>query len=90
MKKITKRLMAVVLCVAVLAGVAAFVASASGKEATIVFDASTKQFTLNNRGSGSRCNLNNAFKRVSVAVGVFIWCYGSGGSFKRCDAVIVF
>ena len=48
MKKITKRLMAVVLCVAVLAGVAAFVASASGKEATIVFDASTKQFTINN------------------------------------------
>lgn len=48
MKKLSKRLLAVVLCVAVLAGIAVFAATALGQEATIVFDAATKTFTINN------------------------------------------
>lgn len=48
MKKMSKRLLAVVLCVVMLLGVAVYTVAAQGREATIVFDAATGTFTINN------------------------------------------
>ena len=48
MKKLSKRLLAVVLSVAVLASLGLFVAAAQGNEPTIIFDAATKTFSFQN------------------------------------------
>ena len=48
MKKLSKRLMAVVLCVAVLASCGLLFVAAQGNEPTIIFDAATKTFSFQN------------------------------------------